>query len=108
MNSCGMLFLNNSREWVMGILFEWDDKKAAKNRLKHGISFEEASTAFGDPLSITIEDPLHSENENRLILIGRSEWFNTLVVVHVEKNDTIRIISARKASKKEKIFYEEK
>jgi uncharacterized DUF497 family protein len=87
--------------------FEWDERKAAKNRLKHGVSFEEASTAFGDPLSITIEDPLHSEDENRLVLIGKSEWFNTLVVVHLEKKDTIRIISARKASKKERKVYEE-
>ena len=91
----------------MGILFEWNEKKAAKNRLKHGVSFEEASTAFGDPLSITIEDPLHSEDENRLVLIGKSEWFNTLVVVHIEKKDTIRIISARKAGKKEARAYEE-
>ena len=87
--------------------FEWDERKAAKNRLKHGVSFEEASTAFGDPLSITIEDPLHSEDENRLVLIGKSEWFNTLVVVHLEKKDMIRIISARKASKKERKVYEE-
>jgi len=91
----------------VGIQFEWDEKKAAKNRLKHGVSFEEASTAFGDPLSITIEDPLHSEDENRLVLIGKSEWFNTLVVAHLEKKDTIRIISARKASKKERKVYEE-
>jgi uncharacterized DUF497 family protein len=90
-----------------GMQFEWDERKAAKNRLKHGVSFEEASTAFGDPLSITIEDPLHSEDENRLVLIGKSEWFNTLVVVHLEKKDTIRIISARKASKKERKVYEE-
>jgi uncharacterized DUF497 family protein len=91
----------------MGIDFEWDEGKAAKNRVKHGISFEEASTAFADPLSITIGDPLHSEEENRFVLIGKSEWFNTLVVVHLEKNDTIRIISARKANKKERKAYEE-
>ena len=75
--------------------------------IKHKISFEEASTAFSDTLSITIEDPLHSENENRLILIGRSVYDKTLIVVHLEQKDSIRIISARKATKKEKRFYEE-
>jgi len=87
--------------------FEWDDKKAKSNLLKHKISFEEASTAFGDDLSITIEDPLHNESENRLILIGKSIYHKTLVVVHLEQKDSIRIISARKATKKEQRFYEE-
>ncbi len=91
----------------MGLQFEWDEKKAQSNLRKHGISFEEATTAFGDTLSITIDDPLHSQNEDRLILIGLSEDLKTLVVVHVEKRDTVRIISARKASKREKQFYEE-
>ena len=91
----------------MSLVFEWDEKKATVNRRKHRVSFEEASTAFGDPLSITIEDPHHSENENRLILIGKSEVFSTLVVVHIEKRETIRIISARKATNKEKKLYEE-
>jgi len=71
------------------------------------VSSEEASTVFGDTLSITIDDPLHSQDEDRLILIGLSEDLKTLVVVHVEKRETIRIISARKASKKEKQFYKE-
>ncbi len=91
----------------MSLVFEWDEKKATVNRRKHRVSFEEASTAFGDPLSITIEDPHHSKNENRLILIGKSELFSTLVVVHIEKRETIRIISARKATNKEKKLYEE-
>ncbi len=91
----------------MAINFEWDDKKAKSNFIKHGISFEEASTAFGDDLSITIEDPLHSYNENRLVLIGKSINHNTLIVIHLEKTDFIRIISARKATKKEYKFYEE-
>lgn len=65
--------------------FEWDDKKAISNLKKHGISFEEASTVFGDWLAITIEDPLHSESEDRLIIIGKSELLNTLVVVHMPK-----------------------
>ena len=91
----------------MALNFEWDDKKAKSNLIKHKISFEEASTAFGDDLSITIEDPLHSDNENRLILIGKSSNNKTLIVVHIEQTDSIRIISARKATKKEQIFYEE-
>ena len=91
----------------MGLQFEWDEKKAQSNLRKHGISFEKATTAFGDTLSITIDDPLHSQDEERLILMGLSEDLKTLVVVHVEKRETIRIISARKASKKEKQFYEE-
>ncbi len=90
----------------MALLFEWDDTKAFSNKKKHGISFEEASTAFGDELSITIED-MNSNEENRLILIGKSLQFKTLVVVHIEKTDIIRIISARKATKKEQSFYEE-
>ena len=89
----------------MAINFEWDDKKAKSNFIKHGISFEEASTAFGDDLSITIEDPLHSDNENRLVLIGKSINYRTIVVIHLEKADSIRIISARKAITKEQKFY---
>jgi uncharacterized DUF497 family protein len=87
--------------------FEWDVKKANLNLQKHGISFEEASTAFGDLLSITIEDPLHSVDENRFILIGKSVALNTLVVVHIEQYENIRIISARKATKNEQKAYEE-
>ena len=91
----------------MALNFEWDDKKAKSNLIKHKISFEEASTAFGDDLSITIEDPLHSDNENRLILIGKSNNNKTLIVVHIEQTDSIRLISARKATKREQKFYEE-
>jgi len=91
----------------MGLLFEWDAAKAKSNERKHGITFEEASTAFADDLSITINDPLHSDDEERLILIGLSKSSNTLVVVHVERAEVIRIISARKASKKEQKIYEE-
>ena len=91
----------------MALVFEWDEKKAKSNKKKHGITFEEASTAFADDLSITIEDPLHNDKEDRLILIGLSKASNTLVVVHVERAEVLRIISARKATKKEKNFYEE-
>jgi len=91
----------------MGLEFEWDEKKAKINKRKHGITFEEASTAFADELSITIDDPSHSDDEDRLILIGQSKAFKTLVVVHVERRKSIRIISARKATKHEQKFYEE-
>lgn len=84
----------------MGLIFEWDDKKADLNLRKHGISFEEASTVFGDELSITIEDPLHSQNENRYILIGQSIHSKTLVVVHLEKNQFYKNHQCKKSYKK--------
>jgi uncharacterized DUF497 family protein len=86
--------------------FEWDLKKSESNIEKHGISFEEASTIFGDPLSLTIEDPLHSRGERRMVQIGMSHKNRLLVVVFTERSDNIRIISARKATKKEKVNYE--
>ena len=90
----------------MALIFEWDIRKAKSNLLKHGISFEEASTLFADPYSITIDDPVHSLIEKRSITIGRSFQNNLLVAVHTERNGAIRIISARLASKKEKKQYE--
>ena len=92
----------------MGLLFEWDTHKARGNRAKHGVSFHEASTAFGDPLSITVSDPLHSEREERFVLIGSSSRNRLLVVVHTERGDRIRIISARLATRLERLQYEEK
>ena len=92
----------------MGLTFEWDRGKALANLKKHGITFEEASTAFGDPLSMTIPDPEHSVDEERLILLGQSRYGgNLLVVVHTEVNDHIQIISARRATRQEKKTYEE-
>jgi len=88
------------------LIFEWDFKKAKTNIEKHGVSFEEASTAFRDPLSLTIDDPLHSRDEERLVLIGMSYNNHLLVIVHTERDDNIRIISARKATKKERKYYE--
>jgi len=87
--------------------FEWDPNKAQANLEKHGVAFEEAATAFGDPLSLTIEDPDHSEEENRYILIGQAITHRLLVVVHTEQHDRIRIISARMATKQEIRTYEE-
>lgn len=87
--------------------FEWDSAKAKKNFIVHGVTFDEASTAFKDTLSLTIYDPLHSEDEHRQILIGSSHQNRVLVVVHTERRDEIRIISARKATKNERNQYEE-
>jgi uncharacterized DUF497 family protein len=88
------------------IVFEWNPQKAKINFEKHGIAFDEASTVFKDTLSLTIEDPLHSYDEERLVLIGMSYKNRLLVVVHAERKESIRIISARKAVKKERNYYE--
>ena len=88
------------------IIFEWDEKKADQNIRKHSVSFEEAATVFGDPFSITSYDPLHSKDEDRFVILGMSNKNRLLVVVHTERGDKIRIISARKATKKEKRQYE--
>lgn len=89
------------------MFFEWDQKKAKNNLAKHGVSFEEAATVFGDPLSITIEDPDHSIAEQRFITIGRSAQQKILVVIHTDRDLNVRIITARKATKLEKRKYEE-
>lgn len=89
------------------LLFGWDQKKAKENLETHGISFDEASTAFEDFLSLTIYDPLHSKEEDRFILIGNSHKNRLLVVVHTDRIENIRIVSARKATKKERRQYEE-
>ena len=91
----------------MALRFTWDARKAAANVRKHGVSFAEAATVFGDPLSITISDPDHSEDEERFLLIGRSTRQHLVVVAHVERGDTIRIISARPATRRERLAYEE-
>ena len=91
----------------MALLFEWDPGKARKNLTVHGVSFDEASTAFRDPLSVTIADPLHSEDEERFVLIGHSHRNRVLVIVHTERGNRIRIISARLATNRERNRYEE-
>lgn len=92
----------------MPLSFEWDDKKARSDFRKHGVKFEEASTVFGDSLSLSISDPAHSELEDRLITMGRSHRGKLFVVVHTERGDNIRIISARLASRRERQMYEER
>jgi hypothetical protein len=89
----------------MALSFEWDPAKAAANLAKHGVRFEVAATAFGDPHSLTIPDPKHSQTENRLVLLGQTGDGSIVVVVHVERGDRIRLISARRASRKERINY---
>jgi uncharacterized DUF497 family protein len=86
--------------------FEWDTEKAESNLQKHGVSFEESATVFFDPLSLTIPDPLHSAEENRFVTIGLSNQQRHLVVVHSERDDRIRIISARLATSGERKKYE--
>ena len=91
----------------MALQFEWDSKKARVNRRKHGITFEEASTIFDDPLSITIHDPARSVGEDRFVTIGTSAKGRTIVAVHTERGDTIRIITARNATRSENKQYEQ-
>ncbi|HOC53985.1 MAG TPA: BrnT family toxin [Verrucomicrobiota bacterium] len=91
----------------MPLSFEWDESKAESNLTKHGVSFEEASTVFGDPLSLTIPDPAHSQAEDRSIVLGQSHQRKLLVVVYTERGDNIRVISARRASRGERKSYEE-
>ena len=86
---------------------EWDPKKAKSNFEKHGVSFEEAATALSDPMAATGADPDHSLSEERYATFGVSEKGRLVVVSHTEKDETIRIISARKASKGERELYEE-
>ena len=90
----------------MPLTFEWDSQKARSNLAKHGVGFQEASTIFGDPLSLTIPDPEHSLSEKRYITVGRAFSGKLLVVVHTERGDNIRIVSARRASRRERKFYE--
>ena len=91
----------------MPLNFEWDENKAKSNLVKHGVSFAEATTVFGDPLSLTIPDPAHSQTEDRFIIIGNSHRRKLLVVVHTERGDNIRIISARRATRRERTSHEE-
>jgi hypothetical protein len=87
--------------------FEWDPAKPARNLRKHGVSFEEASSVFYDPLAVTGADPEHSEGEERRITFGVSPAGRLLVVSHTERVEAIRIISARIATQSERHIYEE-
>ncbi len=88
--------------------FEWDKNKAASNLSKHGVSFDEARTAFDDPLYIDFYDPDHSYDEHRYIIIGQSMQNSLLIISYTERGNVIRLISARKATRKERETYEER
>jgi uncharacterized DUF497 family protein len=87
--------------------FEWDPRKDLSNRRKHVVGFREATTVFGDPFAITFPDAEHSADEQRFLTIGVSATGQLLVVTHTERNETIRIISARPGTPRERKFYEE-
>ena len=87
--------------------FEWNAQKAAANLRKHGVSFGEAASVFFDPLSATGDDPDHSLDDRRFVTFGRSSSGHLLVVAHLQHNDTIRIITARHATRAERKLYEE-
>ena len=89
------------------LAFEWDPRKAALNLAKHAVSFDEAVTAFGDPLARIIDDPAHSMSEQRSILLGRSDRGRLLVVMFTERLQAIRLISARRATPRERRWHEE-
>jgi uncharacterized DUF497 family protein len=92
----------------MSYRFEWDPRKAAANRTKHGVSFDEASTVFDDPLAVTFEDDAHSTYETREMLVGRSISGHHLIISFTERRGgIIRLISARPATQKERHNYEE-
>ena len=88
--------------------FEWDPDKAARNLNKHGVSFQEAGTVFGDPLAMTYYDPSHSGNEDRFLTFGHSSTGRLLVVSHTDRGNKTRIISARLATRRERKQYEQK
>lgn len=87
--------------------FEWDTYKAESNLLKHGVSFFEASEVFSDPFSSTVHDPDHSLDEHRYLIFGKNHSGNYLVVSYTERNDKIRLISARPMTPKERRSYEQ-
>jgi uncharacterized DUF497 family protein len=92
----------------MQLRFAWDPRKAASNARKHGVSFQEAATAFADPLSLTVPDPDHSGAEARFLLVGLSNRHRLVVVTHVERDDDlVRLINARLATRRERRQYEE-
>jgi len=91
----------------MSYRFEWHPQKAAANLRKHGVSFDEATTVFGDPLAMNMPDPDHSLQEERFVLLGLSQALRLLVVAYVERGTRTRLISAREATRRERRQYEE-
>jgi uncharacterized DUF497 family protein len=89
------------------VKLNWDTKKAASNLRKHGVSFQEAGTVFGDPMALTFDDPDHSIGERRLLTFGVTRTAKFLIVCHTEEAGVTRIISARQMNKRERKIYEE-
>ena len=87
--------------------FDWDENKAERNLSKHGVSFEEAKTVFDDPLYVDFCDPDHSEDEERYLIVGQSSRGRLLIVSYTEREDSIRLISAREVTRTEREAYEE-
>ena len=87
--------------------FEWDPHKADSNRLKHGVSFQEAASVLGDPLSITYHDPDHSATEHRFITVGMSQSGQVIMLAYTDRGGNIRIISSRRTTRQERKHYEE-
>lgn len=92
----------------MALKFEWDPQKAAANLAKHGVSFEEAASVFGDPLGRIADDPRHSVDEERFVLLGFSRERRFVAVMFAERSEAIRLISARRATLAERREYEER
>lgn len=86
--------------------FEWNPKKAEKNLKKHGVSFQEAATVFGDPLAVTFHDPDHSYEEERQLTFGQTLQSRLIVVSHTRRGEKTRIISARPMDRNERVIYE--
>ena len=91
----------------MGVSFEWDARKAASNLRKHEVSFEEAMRVFGDPLAQIFDDPVHSDDERRELIVGHSSPRRLLIVSFVERGSAVRILSARRTTRRERRDYEE-
>ena len=92
----------------MALKFEWDPQKAAANLAKHSVSFEEAASVFGDPLGRIADDPRHSVDEERFVLLGFSRERHFVAVMFAERGKAIRLISARRATRRERREYEER
>ncbi len=98
--------VEGKRGKVAGYIFEWDAVKAARNRRKHRVTFDEATTVFADPLSMLRADPDHSHTEQRFIVLGMSSQHRLLVVAFLERSPRTRLITARRATRKERRQYE--
>jgi hypothetical protein len=92
---------------LVAMEFEWDERKAAANLSRHGVSFDEAKEVFEDPLYVDFYDPDHSYDEHRYLIIGLSQRRRLLIVSYTEREDTVRLISAREATRGEREAYEE-